>query len=187
MGCYDTIIVLEKCPYCLRNRKIECQTKELGQLLHYFHNFPSRYRKNPVFLYPNETNIVPSNYRKLEYVNVLCDCNSVSCQFDADRRDIIQQATPSGFGRLFNAKIKIFKYRGKYYFGDLYDIKKDDWSEEKLSKYQETLPSDARKELQSFIKKLCHNQEVIGVRFSGKLLNKYHEKIWKWRRKHQSF
>ena len=186
MGCYDSIMVLEKCPYCLRNVTIECQTKELGQMLNSYHNYPSRYGEKPVLFYPNKTHMVPSDYRWLKYINVLCDCRSISCRFDADRRDIIQQTIPSGFGRLFDAKIKIFKYQGNYYFGDLYDIKKDNWSEEKLSKYQETLPPKVRKELQSFIKQSCHSQEVIGIRFSGRILDKNFKEICKWR-KNQKF
>ena len=66
---------------------------------------------------------VPDEFKELKCIEVTTDCHSKICQEFADKRDIIQQGSPSGFGRMFDGKIKI---KNGYLIGDIYNIELTD-------------------------------------------------------------
>lgn len=165
MGLYDTIKVYMRCPYCGHHRIFYAQTKDLGENMHTYDALSEDWedkesfggkklrRKLPVFRrFPKDKSAkvwetqaeeaeaaaeVPDEFKNSDHVGVTADCNSIECQFDADRDWIIRQGSPSGFGRMFHGKIKI---KDCHLWGDIYDIKKDDLDDEKLSKYKEKYP-----------------------------------------------
>jgi hypothetical protein len=181
MGLYDSVSGFSmKCPYCGELFSISAQTKDLGEGMFTYCILPEDWETNklnkkfreglqvfPQFPLDKESKwidqaerreaeaTVPDEYKTLKYIRVTGECNSISCQFDADRRDILQQGCTSGFGRIFDGKIKIKE--GKL-VGNIYDIKKDDLTEKKLSKYKEK----DKKLFDSLIKKYKH--EPIAVR-----------------------
>jgi len=155
MGLYDTIMVYMECPYCGRHQQIDAQTIDLGSMMYIYYTYNRKgdlldRTKLPVFKrFPLDRQqecwesqdakaraeaTVPEEYRALKEVEVIGTCHSIECQFVADRRDILSQGTPSGFGRLFNGKIKI---EGGMLVGKIVDIVLDDLTEEKLEKYKE--------------------------------------------------
>ena len=87
---FDRVWVKMDCPYCGENGVIELQTKDLSNCLDDY----------------EVGDKVPSKFNELDCVG---DCHSLKCQEFADKRDIIRQGCPSGFGRLFNAKVKVEK------------------------------------------------------------------------------
>jgi hypothetical protein len=66
---------------------------------------------------------VPKKYKQLKSVGVIVDCHSAECQAWADKKDIKRQGCPSGFGRMFDGKIKVSK---GYLIGEIYDIQLSD-------------------------------------------------------------
>jgi len=179
MGLYDTISIWMACPYCGELNVIDAQTKDLGQMMFSYRPLHSDWETNklekpfrkkmPVFpSFPldkvvwktqaeqTEANAtVPPEFKKLKFIEVTATCNSVKCQFDADRRDIIRQGCTSGFGRLFEGKVKIVK--GKL-VGPIYDIVKDGLTEQKLEKYKDK----DKKLFNSLMKKYKH--EILVAR-----------------------
>ena len=145
MGMYDSIMMLMQCPYCKRYEHIECQTKDLDSAGWNFQTldkdwFTAQHQRKmrkgmPVFKrFPfDKTNSVwkdqveeteasarvPNQFRKLKFVTVICDCHSVDCQAWSARRDKQEQGCVSGFGRMFEGKIKI---KDGFLIGEPYDI-----------------------------------------------------------------
>lgn len=77
---------------------------------------------------------VPEEFKHLKFVDVVADCHSIECQFDADRRDILWQGIPSGFGKFFDGKIMI---KDGYLTGEVKDIeKRKGYAEKILCKYK---------------------------------------------------
>ena len=105
MGMFDTAYVDFECPYCHKKGKMEFQTKDLERSL-------------SVFL-PGES----IGTTKLNFISVTGDCHSEICQEVADKRDIIRQGCPSGFGTLFNAKIRV---KDGVLTNEVYDVELDD-------------------------------------------------------------
>jgi len=108
MGMYDSVYMEFECPYCHKKGKIEFQTKDLERSLSRF--------------VPGE-----SVGTKLDFISVTGDCHSEICQEVADKRDIIRQGSPSGFGALFNAKIRV---KDGILTDEVFDIELDDESTE---------------------------------------------------------
>lgn len=156
---YDTIYTWMRCPYCGHTGMFEAQTKDLDKVLFGYRTLDKEWNTSklgkkfrndmPVTIaFPKDKEnkvwksqaerteaqaTVPKEYQKLKYVLVTASCSSIICQFDADRRDILVQGTPSGFGRCFEGKIKI--ENGKL-IGPIYDIEKDGLKESNLAKYK---------------------------------------------------
>jgi len=194
MGLYDAIHVFMKCPYCGHNQSFDAQTKDLGKLMFSYHalslgwkseTFGKKFRKKlqvfPCFprdknhkLWKNQAEkieaaaTVPEELKKLKYVNVTAGCHSIECRFDADRRDILDQGCPSGFGRLFEGKIKI--KNGKL-VEPIYDIKKDRLTEKKLSTYKKK----HKKIFDELIKKYKH-EPIICRNWNENILKKKYKK-----------
>lgn len=149
MGLFDEIKIFQCCPYCKRYQYFNAQTKDLDDAMWDFEALPDDWfnkikkktlfgidrNKMPVFKvtpYDKSAKVwksqgekmeamarVPDEFKNLKYVEVTADCHSKICQEWADKRDIIRQGIPSGFGRMFEGKIKIKK---GYLIGDIYDI-----------------------------------------------------------------
>lgn len=158
MGVYDTIIVHMVCPYCGRPQRFDAQTNDFDRMMRtyctydrkgdlldrtklpVFKRFP-RDKQQDYWVNQDAKNIaeatVPIEYRDLKEIEVIVDCHSIECQFVADRREILSQGMPSGFGRMFNGKIKI---EDEMLIGKVVDIVLDDLVEEKLEKYKEVNP-----------------------------------------------
>ena len=187
MGMFDTINVFMKCPYCKLHQMFDAQTKDLDKMLHEYAPLRTDWNKSKLFgkkfrkgmpVFPSNPNDkscivwkdqaerteamakVPDKFKKLKYVEVYADCSSMKCQFDADRRDILMQGTPSGSGRGFEGKIAI---RKGFLIGEIYDIEKDDLEESKLRKYKVKY----KKEFDKLKKMFAH--EPIICRYWSKL------------------
>ena len=146
MGLYDTIHVFQRCPYCKRYQAFDAQTKDLGRMMFYYSALSDTWFKKNQFgkdlreklsasqSFPFDKSHkvwksqaervearakVTDEFKKSKFINVIVDCHSQDCQVWADKRDIIYQGSPSGFGRHFEGKIKIKK---GMLFGDIYDI-----------------------------------------------------------------
>lgn len=148
MGCFDTIMVFMRCPYCRKYEHFDAQTKDMNSSMFTFHALPEDwFSKNkigdrdfrlvfPVFKqFPNdkEANVWKNQAEfaearatlakefgsKLKYVNVNADCHSTKCDTWARKRDMIEYGYKSGFGRMFEGKIKIEK---GMFIGEIYDI-----------------------------------------------------------------
>ena len=65
----------------------------------------------------------PNEFKNLIYVEVTAGCHSAECQAWANKRDINWQGSPSGFGRMFDGKIKI---KNGFLIGEIYDVKLTD-------------------------------------------------------------
>lgn len=184
MGCYDTIKVFMICPYCHHFQILEGQTKDLGEGMHtystldedWFSNKKKRigdrnFRKGlPVFrefpydksnaVWKNQAERiearakVPEEFKHLKFVEVIVDCHSVECQFDADRESISWQGCPSGFGKFFDGKIMI---KDGYLTGNVKDIEiRKDYSEKRLCRYKVLY----RKVFKKLMKKYRHEPIV---------------------------
>lgn len=146
IGLFDTIEVYMKCPYCERPAILEAQTKDLDKSLHHYRTLRDDWFKDKIFGKPFRKKLpvfrkfpmdksatvwknqaerreaaasIPDTYKKLKYVNVIASCHSTKCKAWADKRDMRIQGCTSGFGRMFEGKIKIKK---GMLFGDIYDI-----------------------------------------------------------------
>lgn len=194
MGLYDTIYVFMKCPYCGYYQSFDAQTKDLGKHMFCYHvlslgwgseTFGKKFRKKlPVFprfprdkshkLWKNQAEgaeasaTIPKEFKKLKYVGVIVGCHSIECQFYADRGDILNQGCPSGFGRLFEGKIKI--KNGKL-VGSIYDIKKDGLTEKRLSTYKKKY----KKIFGKLIKKYKH-EPIVCRNWNADMLRKKYKK-----------
>lgn len=136
IGTFDTVEVFQTCPYCGVNQYFDAQTKDLGCSM-YTYSPVSKYKGQfaflddmPVFKRFPEDKLkwnsrkdleiakarVPKKFRHLKFVSVVADCHSTMCQKVTD----INTGYFSGFGRMFEGKIKIEKGCLK---GDIYDIK----------------------------------------------------------------
>jgi len=169
MGMYDSIKVYLKCPYCGHIIDSDAQTKDLGKMLrcyssinYFFIDDFLHKGQNGIFEYHRKQDTqdskAPKGAIKKGYVNVVLDCQSTSCQFDADRRDILRQGNPSGGGRFIEGKLLIKK---GCFISELKDIELDGYTEKYLSSYKRS------KKNKDKLKKLLpqyKNQEVIAVR-----------------------
>ncbi len=144
MGMFDIICVCSNCPYCGKASGFELQTKDLNNLLNKFRALePNQFRvlvekkhlknkrlekliKLSAKTALRETKVPEPFDKKLKYISFSADCHSAKCQFDADRRDLIMQGSPSGFGRLLEGKLPIKK---GYFISKPFDIKLDNYSE----------------------------------------------------------
>ena len=79
--------------------------------------------------------------KKLGCISFSADCHSAKCQFDADRRDLIMQSSPSGFGRLFEGKLPIKK---GYFIAKPFDIKLDNHSEKWFSSFKREIKKNKK-------------------------------------------
>jgi hypothetical protein len=171
MGLFDTINVWQKCPYCGKPQLFDAQTKDLECAMHTYtvyddDEFIDR-SKLPVFkAFPLEKGYSAWESQeemklaaatvdiKADHVNVIADCNSIICQFHSDRKDILGQGCPSGFGRSFRGKIKV---KDGLLVGKIYDLELDDnESEEELDKYKDVNP----KKFKRLMKKYKHEPIV---------------------------
>lgn len=184
MGTYDTIIVWMRCPYCEEFRKFDCQTKDLNNTLDYYEAVGVDETKicalrilHPLKLkglgYINKECLepvmaVPLPFsEQLKYVNVIADCKSFYCQWWGDRRDVIEQGVPSGFGRAFRGKIPIRKIGKFHYFiGKLIDVELDDLKEGDLDKYKDHL-KEFKSNFEEAMKKYKH--EPLALRYMYRL------------------
>lgn len=156
MGCFDTINVYMECPYCKRYQHFDCQTKDMDSSMWTFRVLDSDWFKSkdelfgrefrralPVFKrFPYDKEgpwksqvekieasamVSPEWGKKLRFVNVTVDCCSTKCDTWARERDRRAYGYESGFGRMFNGKIRIIRKGDNYYFvGPIYDIIKRD-------------------------------------------------------------
>jgi hypothetical protein len=88
MGMYDSVMVKMICPYCGKSSNIEFQTKDLDCALDVFH-------------------VGDKVTDKLTYLDVIGDCHTPECQARSDKYSCSVQKSASGFGALFDAKIKV--------------------------------------------------------------------------------
>ncbi len=162
MGMFDTVRVYMECPYCGERRFLEAQTKDLERSLHRYESLSESDRKKelgldrselPVFpRFPEDKQpevwesqqeliearaTIPEEYKDLDHIDVTVTCQSVQCQFDSNRDDILETGSVSGFGRTFEGKIKV---EDGLLIGKVFDIEKDDLDEKDLSKYKEKYP-----------------------------------------------
>ena len=185
MSTYDSIKTFQKCPYCNDYQSFEAQTKDLGDMIYTYHPYEKDKlldrTKLPVFgcgpfditykLWKSqdernrENARVPDEYKDLKFIEVVCDCHSIKCQFDADRDDIIRQGCPSGFGRMFHGKIAI---KDSMLTGNIYDIMKDNLTENKLNRWKKLHPKEYRK----LMKKYKH--EPIAIREWNREIPSFH-------------
>lgn len=161
MGLFDTILVWMDCPYCGFTGRIECQTKDLGNIMFTYkpladdwftkkerseHSFRETLPVFPQFpldkeysVWKNQAELIeakatlPKQFHHKKFIRVIASCNSVQCRFDGDRISILRQGCPSGFSRSFEGKIKI---RDGKLIGKVYDIEKDEYTERKLNHYK---------------------------------------------------
>ena len=110
MGMFDSIFLKMKCPYCGETHLMEFQTKDLSNSLSVF--------KKGGFV-----------GKKFTFLEVTGDCHSNHCQDVADKRDMIRQGTPSGFGALFEAKVEV---KDGVITGKIYDLVLEEESTEKF-------------------------------------------------------
>lgn len=106
MGCYDMVFLEIECPYCKRTSEIEFQTKNMNKVFDTF-------RKGDK---------IPKGYNSLAYLDSIGNCHSPECQEKSDKSFIITQKSPSGFGLLFNAKVKL---KNSEITGETFNIRKD--------------------------------------------------------------
>ncbi len=151
MGCYDTIMVFMRCPYCKEYRTFDAQTKCLGSLMHTYDALDENwFKKSSMFgrKFRQELSVCPQfpldkehkvwknqaeriearatvhpKYKHLKFVDVICDCHSAKCKSWSAERDLRIQELVSGFGRIFHGKIKIHK---GFLIGKVYDIELSD-------------------------------------------------------------
>lgn len=163
---YDTIMVVQKCPYCKTFQNFECQTKDLDLLMYEFHpldedwedpNAISVVRKDfrvelPVFknfpldkewkVWSNQAELIEARatlseeFKKLEFVEIATTCDSIWCYAHARFHDKKTMGYISGFGRYFEGKIKIKD--GKL-IGKVYDLILDDQPEYEELKFLKEL------------------------------------------------
>lgn len=135
MGCFDTIEVYGKCPYCGVRQSFRAQTKDLGQLMYVYTALSEEWfdgnrilgrdfrRGLPVFpRFPNDKSAVvwknqaeraeaaatvPDDFQDLKFVEVIAGCKKPKCLEWAKERDRRLQGSYSGFGRHFEGKIAI--------------------------------------------------------------------------------
>lgn len=91
MGMYDIIQISFKCPYCGKKSHMEFQTKDLIKHL-------------KVFKPGDRISEFDSNY---DFISIIGACHSPECQSRADKLACSIQHSPSGFGALFSAKIRV--------------------------------------------------------------------------------
>ena len=122
MGLYDSVYIYMACPYCDKYQTLIGQTKDLDPGLNEY----------------KEGDSILKVFRDLKDIDCIFECHSIECQFYADRRDILSQGTPSGFGRLFDAKVQIHECR---ITGNVYHIEKDkQLTDDELDKYKNKDP-----------------------------------------------
>lgn len=118
MGCYDMVFLEIECPFCGLKSEIELQTKDLEQMF-------CVYRKGDRV----------KGADQFKYLNVTGCCHSPTCQERADKAWIAIQGSPSGFGALFYAKVKL---KNGIVTGKIFDIKIDeDFTEESVNKVKD--------------------------------------------------
>ena len=103
MSLFDSVIINYSCPYCHEISEIEFQTKDVDCEM-------KVYRPGDFI-----------NHEK-DFINVIGDCHSEKCQDIADKFSCSFQKSSSGFGALFNAKIRIVN---KIITSTVFDIKID--------------------------------------------------------------
>ncbi len=152
MGCYDTINVYQQCPYCHRYQSFDAQTKDLGSSMYCYDTLSEKWFKKskkwnerkfrlglPVFpRFPKDKSAkvwksqaerieaeatVPEEFKNLKFISVIADCHSNICDEWATEKDMRTQGCKSGFGRMFEGKIRIKK---GMLIGDIYDIELKD-------------------------------------------------------------
>jgi hypothetical protein len=100
MGMYDSIYLDYVCPYCNQKSEMEFQTKDLDCLCDVFH-------------------VGDFVGNRLNYLNVIAGCHSPECQGRADKHGCSFQGSPTGFGALFEAKLKVI---GGAIANEVYDV-----------------------------------------------------------------
>jgi len=147
MGLYDTIYVYGTCPYCKEHDRFDAQTNDLDMCMHTYEALPADWYSDkwqrkmrvtlPVFKqYPLDKSArvwknqaerteaeatVSKDYFNRKWIDVTLSCLSKKCRAFAVKRDIKRQGIFSGFGRIFDAKIRIKD--GKL-IGEFFDIVK---------------------------------------------------------------
>lgn len=172
MGLYDTIRIFLNCPYCGKT-VTEAQTKDLGSSMSTYDtvpNFEIKYLTKKLKTKKDKDwyecftkrSIEKAKISGVKKVNITADCRSVSCQFDADRRDLISQSCPSGFGRIFEADLPVIKGA---LVSRLDNVELDGYNEKYFASYIKKKGMKAK--LNKILKKY-KNQEVIAVRNWGR-------------------
>lgn len=115
MEMFDIITIPFKCPYCGMKSHMEFQTKDLENMLK---------RLKPGDRISN----IETDY---DFLSVVGSCHSPECQARADKFACTFQQCASGFGALFNAKIRI---KDGIITNDIFDIEIDeDYTDEHLN------------------------------------------------------
>ena len=164
MGMYDIIMVTQRCPYCNKLQTFECQTKDLDNLMYEFHPLDDDWENSDAILFARKDfregfpvvkdfpldkdcwtdqaeyiearATLPEEFKNLEYVEVIATCESMWCMAHARLNDKKTRGYISGFGRLFEGKIKIKD--GKL-IGEIYDLVLDNQPEFEELKFLEEL------------------------------------------------
>lgn len=155
MGCFDTIDVFMRCPYCKKYQTLDAQTKDMDSCMWHFDALPKNWFDKKEFLgkkfrqglpvfkqFPfdrdspwksqaerieAQARLAPEWGEKLRFVRVIVSCNSPKCDSWARERDRRAYGYESGFGRQFDGKIAVIKHKDNHYFiGPIYDIVKLD-------------------------------------------------------------
>jgi len=130
MGLYDTIYVYGTCPYCKEHDRYDAQTKDLDRCMYTYEALPAdwysdKWRSARVWKNQAERTeaeaTVSKDYFNRKWIDVTLSCLSKKCRAFAVKRDIKRQGIFSGFGRIFDAKIRIKD--GKL-IGEFFDIVK---------------------------------------------------------------
>lgn len=174
MGLYDTIKIHTECPYCGKHRTFKAQTKDLDKSMETYGAVKPRQRRSYKEDFPDDLDdgagetlkgladlwidddcYVPEEYRgDVDGLRATFTCDSVQCQFDGDRSWILAQGSPSGFGRSFDATIKVEE--DGMIMAELSDIDLDDNSREELAEYKEEYP-----EIFEYLKDKYEHEPII--------------------------
>lgn len=167
MGLFDIVYVFMRCPYCNNLSSLEAQTHDLAETgrgsLNEYKTVPEIWvtGKKPENkkeekdeslkdLYDVENELSKAKVREgvkhKDFIEVTVSCESPICQLWANERDRRTQGVASGFGRLFEGKIKI---TDGYLVGKVYDI----------NLINEELP-ERQSELEPIIKGSYHEIEL---------------------------
>lgn len=182
MGLFDTINVFQECPYCKKQAVFEFQTKDLdgGSMLDFdtVDKIASKLHKARP-RWSERAQVDKELVKGFTFVEGTASCTSPLCAYVAAMRDMVWQGCKSGFGRFFDGKIAIKSHKGqKYFFGDIYDIKKDGINIDKLNEmWIEFIPVKIYDTFHKFAEKNYFGQEAIAIHFFN--FYKYRKKIQK--------
>ena len=122
MGMYDSVNIEFECPYCHETSEMEFQTKDLDCELH---------------IYVPGDSIKDTDFGdQLKYLGARGQCMSKKCREIADKVWIMWQGSPSGFGTLFDCKIRVDD--DSIITDDVYDISLgEEYNEEYVNKHKD--------------------------------------------------